>query len=201
MPAILLKQPEAVFVHIPKTAGKTVRALWGGDIKAPKSKWVMPDEWKGKYTFAFVRHPQSRLISAYNMFSKGTKHIESGRVVSRIVPHLEGISFEDFVNKMFDEDDRDQRWSVTEHTLPITDPVNLIQYADFIGKQEKFEHDIRLVALDVGLRLDDHFPQVNVSEKDKTAMEVWDELPTTLKNKVLDYYAEDFETFNYDERF
>jgi|DEB0MinimDraft_3_1074331.scaffolds.fasta_scaffold01229_3 hypothetical protein len=199
MTAILLKQPEAVFIHIPKTAGRTVRALWGGDIKAPVSKGVMPDDWVNIYTFAFVRHPQARLISAYNMFSKGTKHIESGKVVSRRVAPLEGISFEGFVNKMFDEDDRDQQWSVTSHTLPMTDPYNLIQYADFVGKQEKFEHDMQLVAKDVGLRLDSHFPQVNVSEKDKSRLEVWADLPPALQAKVLDYYAEDFETFNYEE--
>ena len=201
MSAILFKQPEAVFIHIPKTGGKTVRALWGGDIKAQVSKGVMPDEWKDKYTFAFVRHPQTRLISAYNMFSKGTKHIESGVVVSRRVAPLKDISFEDFVKKMFEEDDRDQKWSVTVHTLPMSDPYNLIKYADFIGKQEKFKHDIKLVALDAGLRLDDNFPQVNVSEKDKTSMEVWDDLPANLKNKVLDYYEEDFAAFNYEERF
>lgn len=201
MSAILFKQPEAVFIHIPKTGGKTVRALWGGQLKATECKGYMPEEWKDIYAFAFVRHPQMRLISAYNMFSKGTKHLESGVVVSRRSPILEGISFEDFIHKMFNEDDRDQKGSVTLHTLPMTDPYNLIEHADFIGKQEKFEHDMRMIALDTGVRLDSNFPRVNVSEKDKTSMEVWDDLPATLKNKVLDYYEEDFTTFNYEERF
>lgn len=69
---------EAIFVHIPKTAGTSVLAALGVpevfDTHAPLRVWTeaYPDFCKGAYRFAFVRNPWDRFASSYHFMKSGT---------------------------------------------------------------------------------------------------------------------------------
>ena len=201
MPAKLLENPNAIFIHIPKTAGKSILDMWTDSHRAPTSKGEIPGEWlrEPKLIFAFVRHPLERLISAWNMFSNGTKHIYDGKVTQRRVAPLKDITLEGFFEHMFAFDDRHEQWSVTTHTLPQTDPWNLLQYAQYIGRHESLAEDwydvqkmLRVAPRDL--------PHRNVSEKEVDWTEEFDKLPQGLQNKVLEYYSKDFEELQYGGR-
>ena len=91
MSCFLLKDIDAVFIHVPKTAGVSIRQ---GVFRGRWEKeWLMPKRWEDKYAFAIVRNPYDRLISAWKMLTKGTDFIE----------HQSDISLHDFVDIAMDE--------------------------------------------------------------------------------------------------
>ena len=64
MSVFLLNNPDAVFIHIPKTAGRSIRVgAWEGRYEGPV-RGEVPAAWRGHFKFAFCRDPVNRLISA-----------------------------------------------------------------------------------------------------------------------------------------
>lgn len=67
----ILRESRAIFVHIPKTGGSSIRELLGlpiGDYSHPTAKEyekAFPEEWGRFYKFAVVRNPWDRFVSAY----------------------------------------------------------------------------------------------------------------------------------------
>lgn len=69
-------EKECIFVHIPKSAGKSIAlAVYGSDKPGhyflEDYRYFDGDSFKRYFKFAFVREPVSRFISAYNFLSKG----------------------------------------------------------------------------------------------------------------------------------
>lgn len=69
-----------IFIHVPKVAGTSIsRTLFGrsvGHLPAQYLKKVDPNLWTSAYSFAVVRDPLDRLISAYFFLkSGGTKDV------------------------------------------------------------------------------------------------------------------------------
>lgn len=68
----------AIFVHIPKTAGTSVLAALGADpvfdTHAPAAIYrdAYPDLFAGAYSFAFVRNPWDRFASSFHFMRDGT---------------------------------------------------------------------------------------------------------------------------------
>lgn len=79
----------ALFVHVPKTAGTSVtNSLYGNK---GMSHWRLRDyalalnstEFLGAYRFSFVRNPYTRTVSVYNYLSKGGNNDHDDRVRRR----------------------------------------------------------------------------------------------------------------------
>tara|TARA_X000000950_G_scaffold288374_1_gene404790 strand:- start:686 stop:1318 length:633 start_codon:yes stop_codon:yes gene_type:complete len=64
------KEIDWIFIHNPKTGGETIRTLLNipGENKHARASQIK--NIKEKYSFAFVRHPVSRMISWYNHLLK-----------------------------------------------------------------------------------------------------------------------------------
>lgn len=58
-----------VFIHNPKTGGDTITALLNIE-KTHKHIYLRKDKILNKYSFVFVRHPVTRMISWYNHLLK-----------------------------------------------------------------------------------------------------------------------------------
>lgn len=70
---------QAIFVHIPKTAGTSVLSALGApaafDTHAPSRTYarVYPEVYARAYKFAFVRNPWDRFSSSFHFMKHGTK--------------------------------------------------------------------------------------------------------------------------------
>jgi hypothetical protein len=73
MGLFILQNPDAVFIHIPKTGGTSIRqGVWQRRYNGPHKE--LPLSAKGLFTFAFVRHPLERFVSCWKMYSAGAEN-------------------------------------------------------------------------------------------------------------------------------
>ena len=141
MSNFLLRDPNCVLIHIPKTGGSTIReGLWGGRYVGPVFG-AIPSEWAGYLKFAFVRNPLDRLVSAWADFS-GYRRFSG--------------SIDEFIEVVMDErviyDERRTTLAerIRHHTIPQTHRFNCLSCADVVGRFEDYEKDLGEVLRRVG---------------------------------------------------
>jgi len=182
MTAILLHNPKAIFLKTPETESDKVIALWpdSNEDREISIESHIPKKYPNHFKFGFVRHPFDRFVSCYYTYVKDFDIL---------------MSFEHFIDKALYEQDYYSTWSLTVRTLPMSNELNLLQHADFIGKYENFKKDIEAISAYVGLT--NTLEHVTVTVDNKT----WEEAIGTLNeeyyNKLLDYYRTDFNTYCY----
>jgi hypothetical protein len=154
MSIFLLKDPVCVLIHIPKTGGTSIRkGVWKKNYEGP-AFWRVPDEWRGHFKFAFVRHPLDRLVSAYKMFSEGA----IGDADWQLPADRRDLTFPEFIEIVLDEtiifDERRATFEekIRHHTIPQTHPFNALADADFVGRYENLAQDFEVVARQVGVK-------------------------------------------------
>jgi len=94
---------QAIFVHIPKTAGTSVLAGLGApeifDTHAPSRAWraAYPAFYRKAYKFAFVRNPWDRFASSFHFMKSGTDWQMQKRWAQT---HIGDLSFREFIYRL-----------------------------------------------------------------------------------------------------
>ncbi|WP_119290990.1 sulfotransferase family 2 domain-containing protein [Azohydromonas sediminis] len=146
--------PGCVFIRIRK-AGSTsvIRGLFGDKSNARResSDGTWYPEFDGRFVFAFVRNPFSRMISCLQMFrGYKTRTLEEQRfkeslTLDRLMDVIEDeklpIGGDGYMAKL------------RLHAVPMTHPFYCIDRAEYIGRFERFEQDYREVARLLGIRV------------------------------------------------
>jgi hypothetical protein len=194
MGAFLINNPKCVFIHIPKNAGSTIRnGIFKQNYEGPVFNEI-PNEWEEFFSFAFVRNPYDRLVSAWKMFSKGMQNTKWSRSDSE---RLNGIDFFSFLELAIDSSiDYQSRHTIESvlkhHTLPQTHPYHCIQHAKFIGKFENLKNDFEYVANII--RLSDYeFEHLNKTQR-VSYKNYYDNACFELVTK---HYQSDLDAFDY----
>ena len=103
---------EMVFMHIPKTGGASIGqlcastgiAIIGHNIRNPD--YISLAQYRRRhpdiFSFAIVRNPWDRLVSAYHFLSHGGLNIHDSKDADRYVSHYHG--FNEFVINAFKDD-------------------------------------------------------------------------------------------------
>ncbi|MCC5997356.1 MAG: sulfotransferase family 2 domain-containing protein [Oceanicaulis sp.] len=183
MSNFLLRDPDCVLIHIPKTGGSSIRhGLWASRYEGPVFG-EMPDDWRGYFKFAFVRHPLDRLVSAWADFSQMRNFRNS------IDSFLDIVVDETVI---YDERRKTLAERIRHHTIAQTHPFNCLSHADYVGRYETYLDDLRMILDRVGM------PQVSVPHLRKTDHGGW---KAHLNGKTLDravaYFDQDFELLGY----
>ncbi len=198
-----------LFVHVQKTAGSTVDQML---------QQVFPDAEKlpglngrhvglqqilnqhphvaGYWIFGFVRNPWARMYSWYAMIERIGEALERGEErpkeqVANIAlwrTVLENYSsFEEFIMK----GTRD----VPELRKPqVTYLRSKTRHADFVGRQETFDRDIRAVFTRLGREWTEEIPKYNANKTQTAYREVYS---TAMRDQVADVFARDVDRFGY----
>ncbi len=185
------------FIHIPKTAGKSLRlSLFGQEngarhCNAVHMKRCYPDLWSDFFTFCFVRNPYNRLYSAYQYLKNGGNLKKRDlHFQSRIL--CQSSCFEEFVCDWLT---RDSVYSYT-HFIPQYEFIydNDECLVDYIGKFENLENEYQF--LQGKLSLPDRLMHTNRS-KLNTKTDISDLYSPEMAQKVREIYQNDFKLFGY----
>jgi hypothetical protein len=193
-----------IFTHVPKTAGKSVRALFGVPEFERDHK---PDgrnierafghrrlsELGGEpyfadyFKFAFVRNPFDRIVSAYFYLDDGGCNAEDERFRAEHLSrydHCFPTFVEDLPRLMAAPHFQPQlRWLCDAGGKPLT---------DFVGRYENLEADISTVGRRIGLSFD-VLPVINASRHGPYR----DYYDDATRRRVAEFYGEDIELFSY----
>jgi hypothetical protein len=156
MSIIRFRSPECVMVRIPKTGSTSIvkGILEGMQNAACTSFGVFPEEWRSLYSFAFVRNPFDRLVSAFLMFrgyfvaTDAEKKFRDKLSLGRIMDVVEDPKVSPIGDGFFSK--------LKLHCLPMTAPffhlsqvTDIYRFEEFNSECRRLTHRLGLVCLEV----------------------------------------------------
>ena len=195
---------KCIFIHIPKTGGKSIEKSLGVDLSklhnsstplkerhGRPDEWMHPKYWDSYFTFTFVRNPWDRLVSSYYYIQKKSLRRDCPdwklkRFLRRQKsPSING--FRHFVKKWIPNGFRYyEAWF---------DPQSLWMCADydFVGRFENFQSDFDQVCEQLEIP-QQKLPHLNKSINRTDYTEYYDDETREIAAKR---YAKDIEYFGY----
>lgn len=185
-------EKKAIFVHIPKVAGRSVAGgIFGnekpGHYYSKDYKIASAAKHKNYYKFTFVREPLDRLHSSYNYLIAG-----GGNAVDEYFGAIlvkETKSFEDFVLNWLDET-KIESWI---HLVPQSRYIYLVDGTcgvDFIGKFENINADFSLLTRTLKLDLE-------IAHSNRSLLQKNINYSPLVIRKVRHLYKQDYINFGY----
>ncbi|MCP5088490.1 MAG: sulfotransferase family protein [Rhodobacteraceae bacterium] len=192
MTCLLLKNPDAVLIHVPKCAGTSLRSFWKGRIEQ-RAFGHIPTEWHNLPSFAVVRDPEARFLSAVRMFKFGNPDYP-GPYNAPVWPDLTV----DIALAVLEDDkvpfDRSQRYleaNFKHHIIAQTHPYNCLNLAGTILRQENLAADFEPLRQSLGLA----DPVPHIRNTSKTAPDL---RPTKAQqNRIQAKFIEDYRQLGY----
>jgi hypothetical protein len=140
------KEKEIIFIHVPKSAGRSVREAVGlprdGHDRALWYKFHDSEKFRRYFKFTVVRNPWDRLVSAYFYLTQDRGHETTQKWVDKNLHKYK--SFNEFALSLKKENVRRNILSWT-HFLPqykwISDSEENI-LVDFVAKLENLQNDL-----------------------------------------------------------
>lgn len=182
---------KCIFVHIPKSAGKSIALSLYGDDKpghffALDYKVCDPKSYSAFFKFCFVRDPVSRFISAYNFLASGGTAVGDNEFKEEVIDRYQGIN--DFVDNWLDN----QRMMQKEHFVPQVyfTHINGEPAVDFVGKYETIGDDFD--------RLRQYIPSLDDLKFVNKGRPNNLSLNANSVEKIRRLYSEDYAAFGYE---
>lgn len=196
-----------VFVHVQKTGGVTVETVLDKVLPDARSQsnerhdtlakiLRREPELKHYWVVGFVRNPWARMWSWYAMIrnaaeqhakgaqSKETRQIDRNRFWQSVASYPD---FETFIQQGPEDH---ERLRLPQHSYLTT----RTRRADFIGRTETFEADMRAVLARIGVPWDGELPHKNRG----VAPSYRDHYTPEMRDRVGEIFAKDIKIFGYD---
>lgn len=187
-----------IYVRVPKSGNTSIaRAIPHGERTRIYTRSLV-HEYADWTLFSFVRNPYARLVSTYcqKINADPVTHDNIVRGVhrgflKRGLPMFAGMSFEEFAEVACGYDDAATEKHLKSQTYHLYRKGQ--RYPDYIGRLENMDRDWARLAVPLGL--DHSLPHLNRSRHRH-----WREFyrDPSLRQRVADRYANDFENFGYD---
>lgn len=186
-------QRGALFIHVPKSAGTSIaQSLFGlpavGHYTALEARAYDADLFRKLFSFAFVRHPISRSLSAYHYLrSGGTEDVPVA--FPQRYAHIQKLSFPEFVEWLQSIDVNASSPVLHTQTKYVCDGQHSI-LVDFIGRFESIQQDFATISNRLNLTV--QLAEYNVSTTSQT-----EALDSGVDRRLRSIYQADFENFAY----
>lgn len=189
---------KALFIHVPKVAGSSIeKSLFGTKGKVGHHTAIAfyqnnPEKFNTYYTFAFVRHPMDRFVSAYEYLKQGGRNkFDKAWAKENLLPYG---SFKSFALSLNDKRKRQKvlNWMhFKPQYLFVCDQEKKV-LVDFIGKYENLENDFNIITRNLSLEVS--LPHENKTAQRKDYHEYYDEETIQIIYRI---YQLDFKLFDY----
>lgn len=183
---------QAIFIHIPKTAGTSLYNLIGytgiGHVPYQWYESRDPDKFEKYFKFAFVRNPWDRLVSAFFYLKKGGSNAMDKHWAFKNLSHY--TDFEQFVQGWVNEKNIEDYFHFIPQHKFICDQSMSIK-VDYVGRFENIDKDFDFISKKIGIN--DSLPYVNKSNR-KAYQSYYSKETQAIVARV---YKQDVEAFNY----
>lgn len=185
------RNSEVIFIHVPKAAGSSIaHTLYGQSIAHMPADFFIranEEEYKSKLSFAVVRNPWLRVLSAYNfVFNGGTKLVP----VENALFYKKFTSFECFIKDYLVEKNVNELDHVFREQCYYVCDSNYKVLVNHLGKLENLSDTEGYLSKIIG---GISFPKLNKS------VDVGREIYTNeLVDIVAGIYKNDIELFGYE---
>ncbi|MCV3272671.1 sulfotransferase family protein [Roseobacter sinensis] len=152
MTNFILPDPKIVFIHLPKTAGTSVKAALGGRV-AQRFFGHIPKRYAEWARLAVIREPKARFLSAFRMFKYGNDGVGDYYTQPRW-PDLTIAKALDVLEDPWIGHDRSARnlsWNLKHHLIPQTHPFNCLHLATRVLRLEQLDSDFARACAELGL--------------------------------------------------
>jgi len=190
---------KCIFVRIPKCGTQAIaNSLFGnlgcGHKTILDFQYIFsPEEFKSMYKFAFVRHPYTRLASAYFFLKNGGVSKKDQEFSNNHLNYFR--SFEEFIFKGFAIKKEIRQYLHFQPQYKFISTNNRDILVDFIGRFETIEEDYKIIAQKLGLNQGLHVK--NKTRRKNQLDSYLDLYNEKMKKVVFDFYKEDFFILNY----
>jgi len=186
---------KSIFIHVPKAAGTSIaRAIYGMNVGHRKAKdyyKVSSREFNAHFSFAFVRNPWDRAVSAYNFAKQnGTEYVQplpNNTYQSEVFDSFERFVLEWLVNADLSKED-----VVFEPQYKYVCDKNDNVIVNHIEKVENMHNGI--LFLQDQLQIEIKIDNLNQSTRKKDYRSYYNEY---TKKVIAELYKKDIELFNY----
>ena len=190
----------SVHIHVPKTAGKSVRKIvygpdserLGGHVPARRYRDAWPELFEKYFVFASVRHPLTRLESAYHYLAAGGMHEADRRWAEKHLSEFKG--FAQFLRATENPRVR-ARIMRHQHFIPqnwFVCDENGKSIVDFLVRTESFEADMQGVCRPLNIAFTNC--RLNVTNPPNPAGEPGDR---ETEERCFNLYREDYDILSY----
>ncbi|MFT5185704.1 MAG: hypothetical protein ACI84C_002852 [Flavobacteriales bacterium] len=195
MTNFILQNPDIVFIHLPKTGGTSVRKAWGKNTG--QFFGHIPERYGHLDTFAAIREPKDRFLSAFKMFKFGNDLAKDFYSKARL-PDLTISDALDVLDNPwigFDSSQRSLNWNLKHHILPQTHPFNCLHRAKNIFRFENLDSELSEYFLKLNAPLELEKLRSSLSP---SLDEVWSDGD---KERFRELFAEDYACLGYEANF
>lgn len=193
MTNFILRNPDLVFVHLPKTGGTSVKSALGSQI-AKRFFGHIPDRYAEWVRFSIIRDPKARFLSALRMFKYGTDvdgdHYAQARWPDLTVSDALDVLEDPWVG--FDRSQRTLSWNLKHHLIPQTHPFNCLHDVSRLLRFERLEDDFERLCSELGIAT--ALPALRASRGPRARDEIWTASDERRFNAI---FAEDYKTLGY----
>ena len=189
-----MRRRGALFIHVPKAAGTAIsQALFGlsavGHYTAQEAREYDTELYDSLFTFAFVRDPVTRAVSAYNFLrTSGTAEVPVA--FPKRYSHIADQTFDEFVEWLGTVDVDRSNPVLHRQTKYVCDAGGSMM-VDYLGRFESIQEDFAEVSrrLDMDTRLTHR--NASASECDGASIDAG------TRARLRDIYRSDFELLGY----